>query len=215
MKYIVKITVIILAITMMFLLASCSLLNKEPQSLPSAQNPNSVVKRDFDLFESAFVRIATNKSGFNHYGWNSGDLNYNKFQEDTETWTDLWTLQHPNDKNDSSSFHELSEEINTYLEPTHYISIDKYGKVKIASGVKDPWNKEYQGYYMSNAIVDGKDCGVIIIVSCGENGVLESKFSVANGAVSVTERDGSDDLYMYVACVTGSENSIVSKNNLT
>ena len=215
MKYIIKIAAIISALVMVFVLASCSFLNNDNQSLPSAQNPNVFVQRDFEMFESSLLRIATNKDGFNHYGWNTGDLNYNKVKEDTETWTNIWTLRHPKDADDVSSYYEISEEINTYLEPTHHISIDKYGKIKISKGAKDPWNKEYQGYYMTNASVDGKDCGVIIIVSCGENGVLESKFTVANGAVSVTEREGSDDVYMYVACITGSENSIVSKNNLS
>ena len=77
----------------------------------------------------------------------------------------------------------------------------------MANGAKDPWNKEYHGWYITNAEVDGKDRGAIVLYSDGANNEFGSAHTIANGVVSVIvpndNKYGKDDysivsVYTYV-----------------
>ena len=79
----------------------------------------------------------------------------------------------------------------------------------MANGMRDPWNTEYHGYYITNAgsdpTNDNKDRGAIVMYSDGPNNVWGSKHEIANGIVTITNpgnsKDGKDD-YALVSCYT-------------
>ena len=150
--------------------------------------------------------------------YDKGDLNLNGICEEgetwtgqklyTETWTGIYTLDNPADATDMSAYLALEKAINKNLDPALQISIDPENKtIFMANGYQDPWNTEYHGFYLTNAAVDGKDRGAIVMYSDGPNKVFGSDQTIANGIVSVTIKNGAvqgqDDLsivtsYTYV-----------------
>ena len=123
-----------------------------------------------------------------------------------ETFTKVFSLK----KNGTGSYdrealNRLETAINANLDPKLHITIKDDGEIVMANGARDPWNKEYHGYYISNAETDGKDRGAIIIYSDGANNEFGSAHSIAGGNVSVTipnsNKNGKDD-YSIVSCYT-------------
>ena len=67
-----------------------------------------------------------------------------------------------------------------------HITIDNMtGNITMANGAQDPWKTEYHGYYITNALNDGKDRGAIVIYSNGANQEFGSEHSIAGGVVTV------------------------------
>ena len=148
--------------------------------------------------------------------YDKGDMNLNGICEDgetwtgqklyTETWTGIYTLDNPADADDMSAYIALEKAINKNLDPALQISIDPENKtIYMANGYQDPWKTEYHGFYLSNAAVDGKDRGAIVMYSDGPNKVFGSEQIIANGAVTVTVKNGGingqDDMSI-VTCYT-------------
>ena len=120
-----------------------------------------------------------------------------------ETFTKIFSLK----KNGTGSYdrdalNRLETAINANLDPKLHITIKDDGEIVMANGAKDPWNKEYHGYYISNAETDGKDRGAIVMYSDGANGEFGSEHSISNGIVKVivpgSNKDGKDDYSMSV-----------------
>ena len=125
-----------------------------------------------------------------------------------ETFTKVYSLK----KNGTGSYdrealNRLETAINANLDPKLHITIKDDGEIVMANGARDPWNKEYHGAYITNAEVDGKDRGAIVMYSDGANNEFGSAHTIANGVVSVTipnsNKDGKDDysivsVYTYV-----------------
>ena len=125
-----------------------------------------------------------------------------------ETFTKVYSLK----KNGTGSYdrdalNRLETAINANLDPKLHITIKDDGEIVMANGAQDPWNKEYHGYYISNAETDGKDRGAIVLYSDGANNEFGSEHAIANGVVSVTvpnsNKYGKDDysivsVYTYV-----------------
>ena len=125
-----------------------------------------------------------------------------------ETFSKVYSLK----KNGTGSYdrdalNRLEAAINANLDPKLHITIKDDGEIVMANGAQDPWNKEYHGYYISNAEVDGKDRGAIVMYSDGANNEFGSEHSIENGIVKVivpgSNKDGKDDysivsLYTYV-----------------
>jgi hypothetical protein len=67
----------------------------------------------------------------------------------------------------------------------------------MANGAQDPWNKEYHGWYITNAEVDKKDRGAIVIYSDGANNEFGSEHKIENGVISISvpgsNKNGKDD----------------------
>ena len=169
------------------------------------------VQTDFRSFQMAFETVARENAGFNTFGWDTGDLNAdgkrnsydegdtnrNGVRDDGETWvgrktyaenwTSIYTLKKPGTNTyDAGAIFKLESAINKNLDPKLHITIDTDGNITMANQAQDPWKKEYHGKYMSNANVDGKDRGVIIIYSDGANGEYGSADGVAGGLVNIT-----------------------------
>ena len=138
-----------------------------------------------------------------------GDINLNgEMDEDetwtgrkvyTETWTGIYTLTHPLNANDTSAYLKLEEAINKNLDPKLHITINPDTKeITMANGYQDPWKTEYHGFYLSNAAVDGKDRGAILMYSDGPNKQFGSAQVIANGVVTIgvpqNNIQGQDDL---------------------
>ena len=148
--------------------------------------------------------------------YDKGDMNLNGICEDgetwtgqkiyTETWTGIYTLDNPADATDMSAYLALEKAINKNLDPALQISIDPENKtIYMANGYQDPWTTEYHGFYLTNAVVDGKDRGAIVMYSDGPNKVFGSEQTIANGKVTVTVKNGGingqDDLSL-ITCYT-------------
>jgi prepilin-type N-terminal cleavage/methylation domain-containing protein len=148
--------------------------------------------------------------------YDKGDMNLNGICEEgetwtgqklyTETWTGIYTLDNPADADDKSAYIDLEKAINTNLDPALRVSIDPENKtIYMANGYQDPWKTEYHGFYLTNAAVDGKDRGAIVMYSDGPNKVFGSEQTIANGIVTVTVKNGGingqDDLAL-VTCYT-------------
>ena len=188
------------------------------------------VQTDFRSFQLAFDTVAKENAGFNTFGWDTGDANQNGKRDsydegDTnkdgiqngteiftghkvydETFTKVYSLK----KNGTGSYdrdalNRLETAINANLDPKLHITIKDDGEIVMANGAQDPWNKEYHGWYITNAETDGKDRGAIVMYSDGANNELGSEHKIANGVVSISipgnNKYGKDD-YSLVSCYT-------------
>ena len=125
-----------------------------------------------------------------------------------ETFTKVFSLK----KNGTGSYdrdalNRLETAINANLDPKLHITIKDDGEIVMANGAQDPWNKEYHGWYITNAENDGKDRGAIVLYSDGANNEFGSAHSITGGKVTVTvpnsNKYGKDDysivsIYSYV-----------------
>ena len=149
-----------------------------------------------------------------------------------ETFTKVFSLK----KNGTGSYdrealNRLETAINANLDPKLHITIKDDGEIIMANGAQDPWNKEYHGYYISNAEVDKKDRGAIVIYSDGANNEFGSEHTVSNGIVHISipgsNKAGKDDygmavIYTYTngygevkASTSGFSNNLVHDQNNT
>ena len=196
------------------------------------------VQTDFRSFQLAFDTVAKENSGFNTFGWDTGDANQdgirnsydegdngagggtaqNGIQDGTEVFTghkvyaETFTKVYSLKKNGTGSYdrealNRLETAINANLDPKLHITIADDGAISMANGARDPWNKEYHGAYISNAEVDGKDRGAIVMYSDGANNEFGSEHKISNGVVTVSipgsNKAGKDDysivsVYTYV-----------------
>ena len=190
------------------------------------------VQTDFRSFQLAFDTVSRENAGFNTFGWDTGDANQNGKRDSydegdtnkngiqdgteiftghkvyTETFTKVFSLKkNGTGSYDRDAFNRLETAINANLDPKLHITIKDDGEIVMANGAQDPWNKEYHGWYITNAEVDGKDRGAIVMYSDGANNEFGSEHSIANGVVKVTvpgsNKAGKDDysivsLYTYV-----------------
>ena len=184
------------------------------------------VQTDFRSFQVAIESVAKEHAGLATFGWDTGDTNGDRVRNsydkgDTnqngkqdpgevfigsktygETWTNVYTLTNPADANDKSAIIALEEAINKNLDPKLHITIHDDFTITMANGAQDPWNTEYHGYYITNATVDGKDRGAIVIYSNGANQEFGSEHSIAGGVVTVNVPGnnvyGKDDYGMSV-----------------
>lgn len=179
------------------------------------------VQTDFRSFQLALETVAKENSGFNTFGWDTGDLNGNRIKDrhdegDTnkngvrdddevwtgrkvysEEWTGIYTLTNPADANDNSAFIALEDAINKNLDPELQISIGANGKIIMANGYQDPWKTEYEGIYLSNATGDKMDRGGIVFYSKGADqslGLQESMFG-GNINFNVSNKVNAEDDY--------------------
>ena len=192
----------------------------------------SGVQTDFRSFQMAFDTVAKENAGFNTFGWDTGDANQdgirNSYDEGdvnkdgiqngtevftghkvyAETFTKVYSLRKNGTGNyDREALNRLETAINANLDPKLHITIKDDGEIVMANGAKDPWNKEYHGWYITNAETDKKDRGAIVMYSDGANNEFGSEHTIANGVVKVIVPDsnkaGKDDysivsLYTYV-----------------
>ena len=189
------------------------------------------VQTDFRSFQVAFETVSRENAGFNTFGWDTGDLNANgkkdtydegdtnkdNIQDSGEVWTGhkvpgetftgVFTLIKPGTDfatvgYDSDAIAKLETAINANLDPKLHITIGTDGKITMANGAQDPWNTEYHGYYITNATVDKKDQGAIVMYSNGANGEFGSEHFIANGIVSISisgnNKFGKDDYALAV-----------------
>ena len=120
-----------------------------------------------------------------------------------ETFTKIFSLK----KNGTGSYdrealNRLEAAINANLDPKLHITIKDDGEIVMANGAQDPWNKEYHGWYITNAEVDKKDRGAIVMYSDGANNEFGSEHTIANGVVTISipgsNKAGKDDYGMAV-----------------
>ena len=205
------------------------------------------VQTDFRSFQYAIEQVAREYDGFTTIGWDTGDINGDRIcnsydENDTnkngicdngeasftghitnkETWTGIYTLINPADQNDNSAILALQDALNKYLDPELKIRIDNDGKITMMNGMKDPWNSEYEGLFLTNAsakaaekwntdasmagsLGDGQDRGAILIWSKGPNGTLGTKSKIESG--KVTSRVSMID-------ANTSDNNIAGKDDL-
>ena len=188
------------------------------------------VQTDFRSFQLAFDTVAKENAGFNTFGWDTGDANQNGkrdsydegdsnkdgVRDDGEIWTghkvydETFTKVFSLKKNGTGSYdrealNRLETAINANLDPKLHITIKDDGEIVMANGAQDPWNKEYHGWYITNAETDGLDRGAIVIYSDGANGEFGSEHKIANGVVSISipgnNKYGKDD-YSIASCYT-------------
>ena len=173
------------------------------------------VQTDFRSFQVAFDTVAKENAGFNTFGWDTGDTNADRVRNsydkgDTnkngkqdegevfigskeygEEWTEVYTLVKPgttfsNNGYDAEAVFALESAINKNLDPKLHITIDaKTGNITMANQAQDPWKTEYHGYYITNAEVDNKDRGAIVIYSNGANQEWGSSHTSTNGVVTI------------------------------
>ena len=167
------------------------------------------VQTDFRSFQVAIESVAKENAGLATFGWDTGDTNGNRIrdsydkgdinkngkQDDGEVfvgsktygeeWTNIYTLTNPADTNDKSAIAALEAAINANLDPKLHIRINDDLTITMANGAQDPWNTEYHGCYITNATVDKKDNGAIVIYSNGANQEFGSEHSISNGVVVV------------------------------
>ena len=167
------------------------------------------VQTDFRSFQVAIESVAKENAGLATFGWDTGDANGDRIRNsydkgDTnkngkqdpgevfvgskaygETWTNVYTLANPADADDKSAIIALEEAINKNLDPKLHITINDDLTIIMANGAKDPWDTEYHGYYITNAEVDNKDRGAIVMYSNGANQEFGSNHSISNGVVTV------------------------------
>ena len=191
----------------------------------------SGVQTDFRSFQVAIESVAKEHAGLATFGWDTGDANGDKIRNSydvgdenqngiqdegevfigskvySEDWTNIYTLTNPADNSDDSAIIALEEAINKNLDPKLHITIHDDYTITMANGAKDPWDTEYHGYYITNAEVDGKDRGAIVMYSNGANQEWGSDHSIAGGVVVVNvpgnNKIGKDDygvsvIYTYV-----------------
>ena len=190
------------------------------------------VQTDFRSFQLAFDTVAKENAGFNTFGWDTGDTNQNGkrdsydegdankngIQDGTEVFTghkvydETFTKVYSLKKNGTGSYdrealNRLETAINANLDPKLHITIKDDGEIVMANGAKDPWNKEYHGWYITNAETDKQDRGAIVMYSDGANNEFGSEHTITNGIVTVdvpgNNKYGKDDysivsLYTYV-----------------
>ena len=191
------------------------------------------VQTDFRSFQLAFETVSRENSGFNTFGWDTGDANQdgvrnsydegdngagggiakNGVQDGTEVFTghkvyaETFTKVFSLKKNGTGSYdrdalNRLEAAINANLDPKLHITIADDGTISMANGAQDPWNKEYHGAYITNAEVDKKDRGAIVMYSDGANNEFGSEHAIANGVVSISipgnNKYGKDDYGMAV-----------------
>ena len=146
--------------------------------------------------------------GIAQNGIQDGDEVFTGHKVYNETFTKVYSLK----KNGTGSYdrdalNRLETAINANLDPKLHITIKDDGEIVMANGAKDPWNKEYHGWYITNAEVDKKDRGAIVMYSDGANNEFGSEHSIANGIVKIivpgSNKAGKDDysivsLYTYV-----------------
>lgn len=189
------------------------------------------VQTDFRSFQVAFETVARENSGFNTFGWDTGDLNANgkrdsydegdtnkdNIQDSGEIWTGhkvpgetftkVFTLVKPGTDfdavgYDSDAIAKLETAINANLDPKLHITIATDGTITMANGAQDPWNKEYHGNYITNATVDKKDQGAMVMYSDGANNEFGSEHKISNGVVSISipgnNKYGKDDYSVVV-----------------
>ena len=188
------------------------------------------VQTDFRSFQLAFDTVAKENDGFNTFGWDTGDANQDRIrnsydegdtnkdgvQDTDEVWTghkvyaETFTKVFSLKKNGTGSYdrealNRLETAINANLDPKLHITIKDDGEIVMANGAQDPWNKEYHGWYITNAEVDKKDRGAIVMYSDGANNEFGSEHSISNGVVSISipgsQKSGKDD-YAIVSCYT-------------
>ena len=188
------------------------------------------VQTDFRSFQMALDTVAKENAGFNTFGWDTGDANANGKRDsydegDTnkdgiqngsevftghkvyaETFTKVYSLVKPGTTGyDRDALNRLETAINANLDPKLHITIKDDGEIVMANGAQDPWNKEYHGAYITNAEVDKKDRGAIVIYSDGANNEFGSEHVIANGVVTISipgsNKFGKDD-YSLVSCYT-------------
>ena len=188
------------------------------------------VQTDFRSFQVAFDTVAKENAGFNTFGWDTGDTNGDRVRnsydvgdtnkdgiqdsgetwtgrkEYTETWTGVYTLVKPGATDlDADAVFALESAINKNLDPKLHITIGTDGTITMANQAMDPWKTEYHGVYLSNAAIDGKDRGALIMYSNGANQEFGSEHSIANGIVTITvpgnNKIGQDDMSI-VSCYT-------------
>ena len=146
--------------------------------------------------------------GIAHNGIQDGAEVFTGHKVYAETFSKVYSLK----KNGTGSYdrealNRLETAINANLDPKLHITIKDDGEILMANGARDPWNKEYHGYYITNAEVDGKDRGAIVMYSDGANNEFGSEHIIANGIVTISipgsNKAGKDDysivsLYTYV-----------------
>ena len=185
------------------------------------------VQTDFRSFQVAIETVAKENAGLSTFGWDIGDVNgdrvrnsYDKGDANKngkqdegevfigsktygEEWVNVYTLTNPVDADDMSAIAALEEAINKNLDPKLHITINNDLTITMANGAQDPWKTEYHGYYITNAINDGKDRGAIVIYSNGANQEWGSEHGIANGVVTITVPGnnvyGKDDMSI-VSC---------------
>ena len=123
-----------------------------------------------------------------------------------ETFTKVYSLKKNGTGDyDRDALNCLETAINANLDPKLHITIKDDGEIVMANGAQDPWNKEYHGWYITNAEVDGKDRGAIIMYSDGANNEFGSEHAIANGIVTISvpgsNKAGKDD-YSIVSLYT-------------
>jgi prepilin-type N-terminal cleavage/methylation domain-containing protein len=125
-----------------------------------------------------------------------------------ETFTKVYSLK----KNGTGSYdrdalNRLETAINANLDPKLHITIKDDGEIVMANGAQDPWNKEYHGWYITNAEADKQDRGAIVMYSDGANNEFGSEHTITNGIVHISipgsNKAGKDDyaivsVYTYV-----------------
>ena len=135
-------------------------------------------------------------------GIQDGDEVFTGHKVYDETFTKIFSLK----KNGTGSYdrdalNRLETAINANLDPKLHITIADDGTISMANGAQDPWNKEYHGWYITNAEVDGKDRGAIVMYSDGANNEFGSEHKISNGVVSISipgnNKYGKDD---YAVC---------------
>ena len=185
------------------------------------------VQTDFRSFQLAFDTVAKENAGFNTFGWDTGDANQdgirNSYDEGdankdgiqngtevftghkvyAETFTKVYSLKKNGTGDyDRDALNRLETAINANLDPKLHITIKDDGEIVMANGAQDPWNKEYHGWYITNAETDKKDRGAIVMYSDGANNEFGSEHTIANGIVTITvpgsNKDGKDDYSMSV-----------------
>ena len=139
-------------------------------------------------------------------GIQDGDEVFTGHKVYDETFTKIFSLKKNGTGDyDRDALNRLETAINANLDPKLHITIGTDGKITMANGAQDPWNKEYHGYYITNAETDGQDRGAIVLYSDGANNTFGSEHTIANGAVNITvpgsNKDGKDDMSI-TSCYT-------------
>ena len=136
--------------------------------------------------------------GIAHNGIQDGTEVFTGHKVYAETFTKVFSLK----KNGTGSYdrdalNRLEAAINANLDPKLHVTIKDDGEIVMANGAQDPWNKEYHGWYITNAEDDGLDRGAIGMYSDGANNEFGSEHSIANGIVSISipgdNKWGKDD----------------------
>ena len=179
------------------------------------------VQTDFRSFQLALETVAKDNSGFNTFGWDTGDLNGNRVRDRhdegdtnkdgrrdddevwtgrkvyTEEWTGIYTLTNPANPSDGSGLLALQDALNKNLDPSLQISISTNGKITMANGYQDPWKTEYEGIYITNATGDNMDRGGIVFYCKGANQELGIVEMIVGGVVkfNISDNINAEDDY--------------------